>query len=154
MLKKSKNNKSVLSVLIFSALVFCLTSFSFSQSSDTITITTYYPSPYGSYREMRATRLAIGDTYINGSQYCWSPDTCTNQVYSDLDSDNILDSGEDIVDLIVEGNVGIGTAKPQTKLEVQGGAIKASGGLIVETRTSDPANPATGQVWLRTDITP
>ena len=51
-----------------------------------------------------------------------------------------------------DGNVGIGTPTPSEKLEVQGGAIKASGGLIIETRTSDPASPVTGQIWLRTDI--
>jgi len=50
------------------------------------------------------------------------------------------------------GNVGIGTASPGAKLEVQGGSIKATGGLIIEERTSDPASPATGQMWLRTDI--
>jgi hypothetical protein len=51
------------------------------------------------------------------------------------------------------GNVGIGTPTPGTnKLEVVGGPIKATGGLIIETRTSDPASPATGQMWLRTDL--
>jgi hypothetical protein len=50
------------------------------------------------------------------------------------------------------GNVGIGTASPGAKLEVQGGAIKATGGLIIETRTSDPSSPVAGQIWLRTDI--
>ena len=52
---------------------------------------------------------------------------------------------------IIDGNVGIGTTSPGAKLEVQGGSIKATGGLIIETRTSDPASPATGQMWLRTD---
>jgi hypothetical protein len=50
------------------------------------------------------------------------------------------------------GNIGIGTNNPNEKLEVRGGPIKATGGLIIETRTSDPPSPATGQIWLRTDM--
>ena len=51
-----------------------------------------------------------------------------------------------------DGKVGIGTASPGATLDVQGGPIKATGGLIIETRTSDPASPVTGQIWLRTDL--
>ena len=29
--------------------------------------------------------------------------------------------------------------------------IDAKGGLVIEARDSDPANPVTGQIWLRTD---
>jgi hypothetical protein len=50
------------------------------------------------------------------------------------------------------GNVGIGTASPTSKLHVVGGPVQASGGLIIETRTSDLASPETGRMWLRTDI--
>lgn len=32
------------------------------------------------------------------------------------------------------------------------GTIKATGGLTVETRTTDPSSPTAGQIWLRTDL--
>ena len=49
------------------------------------------------------------------------------------------------------GNVGIGTESPGTnKLEGVGGPIKATGGLIIETRAADPPSPVTGQMWLIT----
>lgn len=38
------------------------------------------------------------------------------------------------------------------KAEGAEGTIKATGGLVIETRTSDPASPVTGQIWLRTDL--
>ena len=40
-----------------------------------------------------------------------------------------------------------GTAQGIDTTEV----IDAKGGLVIETRTSDPADPVTGQIWLRTD---
>jgi len=52
------------------------------------------------------------------------------------------------------GNVGIGTTTPTTRLEVQGGEVKTTDGLIIETRTNDPTNPPVGRLWLRTDINP
>ncbi|MCA9459085.1 MAG: hypothetical protein KC550_00890 [Nanoarchaeota archaeon] len=47
-----------------------------------------------------------------------------------------------------DGNVGIGTNNPTHKLEVVGGPIKASGGLIIEVRNSNPVNPQIGQIWI------
>ncbi|MEW6100710.1 MAG: hypothetical protein AB1481_00230 [Candidatus Omnitrophota bacterium] len=64
-------------------------------SQEDITITTYYPSPFGSYRELRAQRMAIGDTYFDGAQYCWPGSPCTNTI-------------KDEVDLFVEGSADIG----------------------------------------------
>ena len=63
-------------------------------SQETLTITTYYPSPYGSYRELTSHRMKIGTTYSG--------------------------SGTTVADnnLIVEGSVGIGTPNPAGVLEV------------------------------------
>lgn len=52
------------------------------------------------------------------------------------------------------GNVGIGTTAPNYKLEVVGGTTETAGGLIIETRASDPTCDVSvaGRMWLRTDI--
>jgi len=50
------------------------------------------------------------------------------------------------------GKVGIGTTVlGNNKLEVVGGPIKATGGLIMETRTTNPAAPQVGQIWMCID---
>lgn len=104
---------------------------SYAQSSqEDITITAYYPSPYGVYRELRSQRKAIGDNYYDGSQYCWPGGTCANYIYSDLDSDGIVDAGEDIVDLVVQGRVGIGTASPTKNLDVRGDFYVVPNGVV------------------------
>ncbi len=53
--------------------------------------------------------------------------------------------------VLKNGSVGIGTAAPGNKLHVTGGTIKATGGLILETRTTAPTSPVNGQFWLCTD---
>lgn len=69
--------------------------------AEDITITTYYPSPYGVYQEMRSERMAVGNTYYDSSQHCWLGGPCA---IPDIDAN---------ADLIVEDNVGIGTVSPQ-----------------------------------------
>jgi len=120
-------------------ILLCLVSFAFAQ--ETLTITTYYPSPYGVYREMRAQRMAIGDGYIQGGQYCWPGETCANQIYTDLDGDSSYDSfpDEDLVDLVVQGNVGIGTTGPGAKLDVRAGGETLYWGNNALTYPSPPA---------------
>ena len=56
------------------------------------------------------------------------------------------------------GTENSGTEKIALSWDVNGnvtvtnGPIKALGGLVIENRTSDPASPLTGQIWLRTDL--
>ncbi len=120
-----------------------------AQESDSITIVTYYPSPYGVYREMRAQRMAIGDTYINNSVLCWEP-PCP---FGSTDISDTFDfSGNPTrdIDLVVQGNVGIGTAAmpsdPNQKLELYNGYMRInhleSGvtGLLLRTEASSIFN--------------
>jgi hypothetical protein len=89
------------------AIVITLILFSpgFPQTGEQITLTAYYPSPYGSYNEMRVHQMSIGSTYETA--------TLTNG------------------DLIVEGRVGIGTQTPVPeakadivgRLQVDSGAV-------------------------------
>lgn len=65
------------------------------------TLTTYYPAPYGVYREMRSQKIAIGDNYYNAGTYAWG-----SQISKDAD-------------LVVEGEVGIGTPKPEHTLDIK-----------------------------------
>lgn len=97
-----KRFSKIMSAILF--FIFTAYSFAFSQG-ETITITTYYPSPYGSYRELRAQRMAIGDNYLNSAAYRWGTEINSN------------------ADLVVEGNVGIGTADPNRPLEVKGSVV-------------------------------
>src|SRR3989338_72137 len=114
-------------------LLFPLSSFSQTEE-ETMTITTYYPAPYGVYNEMRSKKMAVGDNYYNGSQYCWSPATCTNQI------DGVSSScwPNCNTDLIVEGKVGIGTASPTSRLNIWGTAADENTYLIDFTRIDQP----------------
>jgi len=79
----------------------------FSQTAtieETISISTYYPSPMGVYKELRSQRMAIGDNYY-GSDYCWGG-VCTNPIGN-------------ATSLVVEGNVGIGMTAPSSRLVVR-----------------------------------
>lgn len=59
------------------------------QPEESISITTYYPSPYGAYNELQTNKMAIGDTNKDGKL---------------SSADQPANNGE----LLVAGNVGIG----------------------------------------------
>lgn len=102
--------KKILVLLLISLLIATyglLITHTFAQE-EKLTITTYYPSPYGSYRELTAYRMKIGRTF-SGSGYT-------------VDDDN----------LIVEGRVGIGTAiDTGTKVRIHGPATAGSRTLTI-----------------------
>ena len=101
------------------AVSFILVAPFFALAED-ITITTYYPSPYGSYRELRSARIAIGDNYIDPVAYTWE---VTNGDGGEVDFQ---------ADLVVQGNVGIGMTSPSGKLIVRGLGTTTGVGLQTE----------------------
>ena len=109
--------------LFLLSLSFILAAPFLSFAEDTLTITTYYPSPYGVYREMRSQRMAIGYNYIDNPDYTWE--------------DENGDGGEIdyLADLVVEGNVGIGTTSPVAPLDIKG-SVTTTNGLLKLTSQS------------------
>src|SRR4030042_4713953 len=85
----------------FSFLCIALTLAFPALAQETITLTTYYPAPFGVYQELRSRRMAIGNTYVQQSVYPWA--TVTPPPPAQISQD---------ADLVVEGNVGIGTIDP------------------------------------------
>lgn len=69
---------------------------------ETLTIVTYYPSPYGVYDSLVSNKLGVGD--VNG--------------------DSSLDNGDlpsDAGNLLVAGNIGVGVVSPSVRVDVNGG---------------------------------
>jgi len=107
---------------IFGLVVLAVTIIGFAWAEQ-ITLTTYYPAPYGVYRQFTTTSKTT---------------LATNLLSVDPDA-----------------SVGIGTDSPDpnTKLEVQGGPVKTTDGLIIETIDgADPSELVNGRIWLRLDI--
>ena len=84
-------------IALFSLLLITLSYFVWAE---TISPATYYPAPYGVYKEMRSQRMAIGDNYYDSSQYCWEG-TCTTTI-------------DPNTDLIVEGALKVGGSETGT----------------------------------------
>lgn len=112
------------SMILFFVLgfVFCFSGFAQEQ----ITITTYYPSPFGIYNEMRARRMAVGSNYLDASTVTVADDQ-----------------------LIVEGEVGIGNTDPQGALDI----TSTTGALIVprmSTAERDALGVSNGMIIYNT----
>lgn len=98
-------------------LLLCIFSLYYAYAEEAITITTYYPSPYGSYNELAvASRQAIGD--LNGDGKVDSADMAA-------------DVGGPITgSLTVRNRIGINTTSPQYSLDVNGDIMARSGNGI------------------------
>jgi len=88
------------SIFLISFLLFFCATLVFAED---ITITTYYPSPYGSYNALQVDRLGVGDNNNNGVPDAGDVPATTGYVW-------------------IKGLVGIGTISPipVEKLEVNG----------------------------------
>lgn len=100
------------------------------------------------------TKLAIWDDGTYAVGFGVQPDQFRLHLAAPSSRFSFLDrpDGNELLTVLGTGNIGIGNNNPTAKLEVRGGPIKATGGLIIETRTDDPTPPTTGQIWLRTNV--
>ena len=80
--------------------------------------------------------LALGGQTISG----------IDQPYGAIQSCDASGPAGDLILQLGGGNVGIGTDTPSAKLEVVGGKIKATDGLVI--RVGAPATPEVGEIWL------
>ncbi|MFH1355311.1 MAG: hypothetical protein ABIH19_04090 [Candidatus Omnitrophota bacterium] len=140
-----KNNLITFGFIFF---IFSLVKFSFAQ--DTLTITTYYPSPHGVYKSLRV--YPNDDT--DPSAACFDKGT---MYYDDSESQLYICDGTDwvatgggggwtddgtVVRLTtITDNVGIGTTNPAFKL-----SLDSDGGILAKgTYNSGATLPAIGQ---------
>lgn len=101
------------------AVFFILGLFSLGFCDETMTITTYYPSPYGSYNQLQTYMLGVGDNNNNGS----------------LDANDVPSTQGDVW---IAGNVGIGngTTTLNKKLNIYVGATNNNGIYLNDSDTS------------------
>ena len=112
-------------VLILSSLIF---------AAEELVITTYYPSPYGSYKELRAQRMAIGNTYYSRNTVCWDPPCPSGSANPNLYG---------ATSLVVEDRVGIGVTQPVYKLDVR---TYSPGDAIYGSSSSGTGVTGTGNI--------
>jgi hypothetical protein len=144
--------KFLLASTFLSIFCFC----PFISAEEKITITTYYPSPYGSYNQLQTDKFGVGDNNSDGSFTSSDVPTTSGDVWIKgnvgigttlttvtplkklilkglgtttgiglqvLDSSNTV-----LLTTLDSGNVGIGTATPTDKLQIDTSIALHSGG--------------------------
>jgi len=64
------------------ALSFILATPFLALAEDSLTITTYYPSPYGTYNKLQSNRLAVGDTNADSEMTSADLPSADGQIYA------------------------------------------------------------------------
>ncbi len=112
-MKKSALKSVCLSVFLLLCLIYIpLFAQEIDDSAETITLVTYYPAPIGVYSDLRAKKMAIGEEYYNPETHCFDDGTgnCDPTEQAVIPSE---------ADLVVQGNVGIGTTSPVEMLHIE-----------------------------------
>jgi hypothetical protein len=144
---------SVLFLTLTSTLTFFIPPV-FSQSTESITITTYYPAPYGVYQTLRLypsvepASCQEGEMYYNKDthQIMLCRQTAPNNFQWQPVGHWLLDASN-LYPIDSNWNVGIGTDAPMAKLDING-QVKIRGGSPAQGRvlTSDNSGLATWEV--------
>lgn len=117
-------------IILFAGMILVLV-VSCCLAQEEITITSYYPSPYGMYDSMATDRIGVGDTDGSGGLDSADVPTTSGDAWIDgnvgigdvapdgkfeVNPDNTEDSGDEFV-VNSSGDVGIGTSWPNYRLE-------------------------------------